>query len=313
MTNTETSQTDPRLLNISYSSLLDFHACPRKFQLKKLNAVTEALESAEESVTFAFGHVVGLGIQLHFEGYREEEIYWKLYLHWAPDLFASNEKQKKSFWLALAAVQQFLSLRTNGFLEEWELVYVDGKPATELSFCINLPGGYRYRGFVDAVLQSKTSGKVMVLECKTSSATNLNAATYKNSSQAVGYSVVLDNLFPELSSYEVLYLVYSTKSNSYESLPFTKSYLQRALWIRELLLDVEVMSLYEKEGTYPMRGESCYQYFRECFYLQTCTLSTQYLTTKLDEEGMAALEADKAAYQINVSISDLIESQMARG
>lgn len=303
---------DKRLLNLSYSGLLNLHSCPRKYQLSRLNAPVEQEESVESSITFAFGHVVGMGIQLHFEGKSEEEIIWALFLFWKPDLWASNEKQKKSFWLAIAAIQNFLHLRANGYLKDWELVYVEGKPAAELSFVVELPGGFRYRGFVDAVLQHRVSGEVMVLECKTSSVTNLNPAQYKNSAQAIGYSVVLDHLFPALSSYEVLYLVYLTKDMRYESLPFSKSYLQRALWIQELLLDVEVCQLYEQTGVYPMRGESCYSFYRECEYMQTCTLSTSLLTSPLTAEEEVLLDEKESQYQIKVTVADLIQSQLAK-
>lgn len=304
---------DVRLTNLSYSGALTLHSCPRRFQLSRLNADKQATEDIDTSITMAFGHVVGHGVQLHFEGYSEEQIIWTLFLEWEPDLWAANEKQKKSFWLAIAAVQNFLWMRTNGYLADWELVYVDNKPAVELSFAVSLPNGYRYRGFVDGVLRNTTTGEVMVLECKTSSIANLNPAQYKNSSQAVGYSVVLDDMFPDISSYQVLYLVYLTKTMAWESLPFSKSYLQRALWIQELLLDCEVITLYENTGVYPMRGESCYSFYRECEYMQTCTLSTDYLVSSLTAEELDKLAEKESQYQVVVTVEDLIRSQLARG
>ena len=304
--------TDIRLLNLSYSGLLDLHSCPRRFQLNKLQAVVDDTDF-ESSITFSYGHIVGLGVQLVLEGKSEEEIFWQCFLTWEPDLFAENPRQNKSFWAGMAAIQQFANMREFGFLEEWELVYYQGKPACELSFSIQLPNQYKYRGQVDAVLQNKQTGEVMVLECKTSSATNLNPAQYKNSAQAVGYSVVLDSLFPALSSYEVLYLVYTTKNQVWTSLPFQKSYLQRALWLNELLLDCEVISLYESAGVYPMRGESCFDYYRECKYLQTCTLNTAYLTAPLSAEvEQKLLETESSKWQIVVSVEDLIRSQLAK-
>ena len=217
------------------------------------------------------------------------------------------EKAKKSFWSAVIALQRFHSMRAEGFLDEYELVYHDGKPACELSFCVTFPDGFRLRGFVDAVLRNKSTGTVLVLECKTTGSTTLNPATYKNSSQAIGYSVVLDVLFPTLSSYEVLYLVYQTGSMEYTPIPFTKSYLQRALWIREMLLDIETIKMYETEGIYPQRGESCYSFFRECEYIQTCGLSTEYLTKKCTAE-----EEDRTEYQINLTLNDLITAQLEK-
>lgn len=200
---------DPRLLNLSYSGRLDLHSCPRRFQLNKLNAEIQAEEDVIASVTLSYGQVVGLGVQLSLLGLSFDEIVFKLFLEWKPLLLQEDEKRKKSFWYAISAIQRFISMREDGFLADYELVYYNGVPANELSFRIHLPDGFKYRGFIDSVLRHKKDGRIMVLECKTTASNNLNAAMYKNSSQAVGYSVVLDRLFHDLSSYEVLYLVYS--------------------------------------------------------------------------------------------------------
>lgn len=303
---------DIRLHHLSYSGNLTLHTCPRLFQLSKLNAEIDSQEDYESSVTFAFGHCVGLGIQLALQGYTLERTIYELFLFWEPDLFASNPKQIKSFWHTVSALETYYSLISNGFLKDWELVYYEGKPAVELGFCITLPDGFKYRGFVDAVLRHKINGKVMVLECKTSSATNLNPATYKNSAQAIGYSIVLDKLLSDLSSYDVLYLVYLSKSMKYEQLQFGKSYLQRALWIQELLLDVESIKMYESCGVYPMRGENCVQYYRDCKYLQSCTLSTHLLTKSLTAEQETAYLEKEKAYTITVDITELIQSQIEK-
>ena len=50
---------DPRIKQLSYSSLLTLHSCQRKFQLYKLNTPTEQPEDIPGSLTFAYGHCVG--------------------------------------------------------------------------------------------------------------------------------------------------------------------------------------------------------------------------------------------------------------
>ena len=111
-----TSSVDKRILNLSYSSLLELHSCPRKFQLYKLSATPDTLESAESSLTFTFGQVVGLGIQLAFQEFTEDEIIWQMFLNWKVDLFFENKKQNKNFWQAVSAVQQFIKMRESGFI-----------------------------------------------------------------------------------------------------------------------------------------------------------------------------------------------------
>jgi hypothetical protein len=85
-----------------------------------------------------------------------------------------------------------------------------------------------------------------------------------------------------------------------------KSYLQRALWIRELMLDIETIKMYEDAGVYPMRGESCYTFFRECRYLDLCTLSNSSLTTPPPDSIV------EDPYQINLTLRDLVEAQLAK-
>lgn len=299
---------DYRIRQLSYSSAVTLHNCPKKFELYKRRTTQRSSESEESTITFAYGHCFGLGIQLVLEDKSWEEIVFRLFLEWKAPLFAVDEKRNKSFWTVLLAIEKFIALQSAGLLADYELVYYDGKPATELSFCIVFPDGFRYRGFVDAVLRHKSSGEILVLECKTTWSRTVNPAQYKNSGQALGYSIVLDVLFPELSSYKVLYFVYVTTSKEFITLPFDKTYLQRALWIKELLLDIEMIKLYERDGVYPMHGESCYSFGRECEYLQTCTLNVDYLTKPCSEKDM-----DKTVYQVNISLLDLLESQLSKG
>lgn len=298
---------DYRIRQLSYSSLTTLHNCPRKFQLYRLRTTHREEEHVKQTITFAFGHVVGEAIQLALEGYTEEQVILRMFLGWHTDLLAEDTMGKKSFWEAVIALQRFLSLRASGFLDDYELVYYQGKPACELSFSIDFPDGFRYRGFVDAVLRHRISGKILVLECKTTGLATVNPATYKNSAQAIGYSIVLDHIYPELSSYDVLYLVYQTKGREYLSIPFTKTYLQRALWIRELLLDIEMIKLYESAGVYPMHGESCISFGRDCEYINSCTMSTSYLARPGSEKDF-----DTTEYQVQITVADLLQTQLEK-
>jgi hypothetical protein len=309
-----THTTDLRLKQLSYSSRLTLHSCPRKYQLYRMNVIPEQEEQLPESVTFAFGTVVGLGIQELLIHASDTKAIYAMYLAWEPDLLADNIKQVKSFWFAVSAIQKFQSLQNAGFLTDYELVSYLGKPAVELSFIITFPDGFTYKGFVDAVLRHKVTGEAMVLEVKTTSANSVNAASYKNSAQAVGYSIVLDALFPTLSSYLVKYLVYKTKGGGeYEVLDFEKSYLSRALWIKELLLDIEMIKLYDREDIYPMHGESCNDFYRECEYLNICTLATSKLIEPLSEEGeRKLLESVQNDFQVKLDIAQLIEVQLSK-
>lgn len=306
-------QIDPRLKLFSHSSRTTLHKCPRKYQLYRLSSETVALEAekeVEQGVTFAYGKAVGVGIQSVFEGKTEDKVVLDMFLEWDVDLLDENTRQKKSFWEAMFAVQRFVLLQGAGYLDDYELVYYEGKPAVELSFQIILPNGYKYRGYVDGVLRHKGTGKILVLECKTSSGT-ANPTMFKNSGQALGYSIVLDILFPDMSDYDVLYLVYETRSRDFVEFFFTKSLLQKALWLQELLIDTKHIEIYEEFDTYPMHGENCLDFFRDCEYLGLCTLSTQNITKPLTLEMVEKIEGEE--YMFTVDFFDLVAQQIEKG
>lgn len=303
---------DARLKLLSYSSLLTLHSCPRKFQLYRLNSVedeADPIAAKNQNVTFAFGHVVGDGMQGILSDKPFDTVIWEQFLGWHADLADSIEKDSKGFYPALIALQKLAYMRENGYLADWEVVSYKGRPASELSYRITFPDGFTVRGSLDLVLKHRVTGEVMVLEGKTTKYTNLNPAQYKNSAQGVGYSVVLDVLFPELSSYKVLYLVYKTGTREYEQLPFIKTYLQKATWIQELLLDIETIKMYDTVGVYPMRGESCYSFFRECEYLNVCQLNTSHLTKPCPSD-ISVL--DTKVYDFELTLEDLIQGQIVK-
>lgn len=308
---------DQRIQLLSYSSLLTLHSCPRKFQLYKLKS-ERATQDEIAGVTFAFGHVVGQGIQDVFEGRTYPDTIFRMFCMWdANSLYDKDEKRHKSFSEAVQCIRKFRALRAAGFLEEFELVYVPNprtgtlEPACELGFAVSIFDGFIYRGFVDAVLRNKQTGEIVVLECKTTWSNTVSTATYKNSGQALGYSVVLDSLFPGISSYSVLYLVYSTSTLEFNCLPFAKSFAQRAEWIRSLVFDVEDIVRYEEIGFYPKRGESCYSFFRECEYFNVCNLSTSHLAKPMTQ-STAEIEVAEARYTHRFTLADIIEKQVTR-
>lgn len=309
----EAGEIDPRYLRTSYSSNLLQHACPRKFQLKCLGAQREPDELS--NITFAFGHIVGDGLQNILLGKPWEEVVFKAYLGWHADLFAANEKQSKDFFKALYCLQQFNSLVEGGFLDEYEVAFFEGKPAAELSFRIHFPNS-TFRGFVDLVLRHKITGELVVLELKTTSANYIRASSYKNSAQAIGYSVVLDKIEPDNTSYGVIYLCYLTKGQKFEIFEFPKTYHQRSLWIRDRLNDEsEIVKLAQEEGNYgiwPMHGESCYSFGRDCEYMDSCHLSTENQMVSLNEEHYKDINRDtkeEATYQFEIQLSELLEAQ----
>lgn len=303
---------DPRLLLLSNSSCSILNKCARKFQLYRLNSLSASSETEEQTLTFDFGAAVGYGIQNILQGKSIESTLFDIFVSWKGDIEYINTKQSKSFWEALLAVQQFKTIKDSGYLNDYELVYWKGKPAVELSFRIKLPNGFMYRGFIDAVLKHSLTNAVVCLENKTTSYRNVNPAQYKNSGQALGYSVVLDHIFPKLSSYQVLYLVYTTPRKEYIELPFDKNGLQRAEWLTEKLMETKKIEMYEELDHYPKNGDFCYDFYRECDYLGLCTLSTERLIKPLTKSMLREIEEQESNYDFDLDFFDLVESQIER-
>jgi hypothetical protein len=305
---TSSQYSSPRIKELSHSSTLTLHRCPREYQLDKSRESKELTEEqlqSSNSITLNYGTIVGDGIQALLIGTPLERVKFDSFLKWKPHMMSEDTKRNKSLWSALFALESFEHIRNSGFLEDWEVVSYKNKPACELSFRITLLDGYKYRGHVDVVLMNKITQKLLVLELKTTSMA-VNPATYKNSSQGIGYSIVLDAIAPELSSYSVLYLVFETKHNVFTPLEFPKSYSERARWIMERVADVNMLEYFEEKNFYPIHGESCMRYGRECDYFGVCTLSDDKLFS------IGSQKAEEKEYDIEISLQDLIDSQVRK-
>lgn len=306
----DTPDIDIRLKRLSHSSRTTLHGCPRKYQLSK--CATSPSPEGRESVTFAYGHSVGMGVQSILEGKSWTQVVWDMYNAWDhSDIMAEEEKSNKSFFRAVFAVQSFNALRTS-LLGQYELAYFQDKPAVELSFKILLPNGFEYRGYVDVVLRHRTTGKYLILELKTTGSKYVAEATYKNSGQALGYSIILDNIAPGESEYEVQYLVYKSTMEEYESLKFKKSYSDRAFWIKDLMMDADRITYYVEQSRFPTYGEHCHSFFKDCEFLSNCTMSDRFLLNAYDPEDPREVKEATKEYTIVLTLMDLIQSQLTR-
>ena len=330
------------LLALSYSSLLTFHSCPRKYLLRKalqkgyLDAASSTVDMSEldsfftdaginvqaptraqdsirteaqvkREVTFAYGKAVGLGVQSYLEGKDEAAVMLDMFCEWSTYLLDEDEKAAKSFAHAMLAVEAFTHISSIDFdIADYELVMLpSGRPACEMSFVIELPGGARYRGFIDAVLRNRYTGEIVVLECKTTGSKYVNASKYQNSEQALCYAIVLDKVFGKLSSYSVVYTSYLTTVGKWEVFKFPKTPLQRASWFLNTLHDLEELEKCIANDYFPMRGESCNSFMRDCDYLGQChTDQAMFYGPDVDpDEGKS--------WDFHITLEELMEAQHA--
>lgn len=295
-------------LSYSFSTLL--HKCPRKYELTMLAG------GDDTNATLSFGHAVGAGVQsLFVTGGDLEAAVWETFKAWNIDLLDdSEENKKKTFWFACAAVDAFRVMQVTAF-KQWKVAVFDGKPATELSFQIDLGDGYVYNGHVDVVLQHQETGLLGCLECKTTGFKEPNEATYKNSSQGLGYSLILDAIsqregIAEESNYQVFYPVFSSTKQEWTLFPFAKSYAQRAAFLADIIADKNILETYKKLGRFPQHGESCFDFFRQCAFYDSCNMSNKVLVSSTQNTNSHAYKRAHEEYQFKFSFTELIESQL---
>src|SRR6267142_5031432 len=305
----------PNLKNLSHSSRDLLHLCPRKYRIYKLSKRVER----EEGIDTNFGSCVGVGVQSLLLGESREQAIWRMFLIWSGDLLSTSadaeaNKKKKHFWHTVGAIDSFAPILSKLKADGWELASFKGKPAVELSFRIQFGEEFLDRGFVDAVLVNRNTLELMVLELKTTASTTVLDAAYGNSQQGVGYGVVLDAIAKQYeslkSSYKVLYLVYKTKLTTWEAFPFQKTYLQRAQWLQQVFLDMEMIKLYDAAKYWPMHGENCVQFFRACEYYGMCNMSEKNLLG--DEKDIPINTDAETEFVFDLHVRDLLEAQLER-
>lgn len=301
---------DRRLKQISYSSRTALAKCPRKYQLTKCGVAGNAIEDTNQEITQTFGHCVGLGVQLVWQGYQIDKIIWEMFLMWNVSPLYDSTKHSKSLWYAITAIKNLISLRESGFMEDWDLMYWNSKPAVELSYLLDLGDGYNDRGFIDLVVEHRHTKQVMVIECKTSSAKSITQSDYGNSTQSLGYAVILDYIKPGLNSFEVLYLIYRTELMEWVSMPIHKSSLLKAEWLQTVVLTKKILELYDSTNYFPREGSSCKSMFGECRYYGICNLSDQALIKPITEMEIRKLDKELDSYQIRLNINDIINNQL---
>lgn len=293
---------DPRLFLTSYSSSLLQHSCLRKYQLSKLSKHIRKYDQLTQ-LTFDFGHAVGDAVVKLIQGKELYEVIWECFLSWTPrDFFLENPKQKKSLFHAIYALRTLADMLADGFMSEYELVYMkDGRPAAEVSYKLYLPHGYIERGYVDMVLRHKFTKELVIFDNKTSSARYMNSAQYANSMQALGYSTIfsaLENQSSASISYTVFYLCWLTFLERWEQFEFPKTPVQRAQWLQSKLWDIQELQRVREEygdyGMWPLSGEACVSFGRECEFMHECHMETERLIAPLRKDDI-----DSADPQLN--------------
>lgn len=288
-------------IRLSDSSLTQMNVCERMFQLDKLIATGVERDETEHTV---FGKAYGAGVQTYLVTQDRDQALYQAWLAYYPELETEKKNQARCF---SALVHSFPHL--DRLLETYEVAVYNNHPAIELSFRINITEEYYFVGYLDVVLKDRFTGVHFVMEVKTTGLHFLDLdPVYKNSGQALGYSIALDAIAGDKqSSYGILYFVaqlgkeYKAKIHT---IPYEKTLLDRLNWFLTLGMDVQRLQTMAEINVYPMRGKNCVQFNRPCKFFGVCGLKS-FDIPKVREE-------DTIAYDFTYELQDLVDDHISR-
>ena len=263
---------------LSPSSGHTFRSCPRKFELSRIGKYTLTTEQRESAAT-GYGSAFGAGLATLMSGKGINQAILQAIINYRfNEIYPTAYKEEKSLFYCINALKRFNETEMTGITDEWEILLINGEPATEVNFAIRLPYGFYYRGFIDLVMQHKETKLILAIEVKTDGAypslnPEVTEAKYKNAEQGTAYSLVADYLADQLgvsNDIAICYIVHYTKNNTFKPMIFPKPPATRVRFLEDLMANVDMQNyLVERNKPYPLTG-NCSQFSRVCDYYGIC-------------------------------------------
>lgn len=261
----------PTRIRLGTTSLLTLHRCEREYQRDELLQGGEGLRS---NPVLVFGHAWGEGIMEYLQyGDLDRAVYhtWKSY--W-PQLESDIRLEEMAFYGLRAAKGKL-----DAILRDYEVAEFEGKPARELGFHLDINERYYFTSMMDGVLRHRRDSHLVLLENKhTHSWIDDISPMYRNSSQALMYSIVLDRIARQtLGMYNLHYFVGQFVKQELPKVrihhfEWKKTLLDRLNLFVSLGMDVAHLQQCVDTNIFPMRGHSCFSFGRPCKYFGVCQL-----------------------------------------
>ncbi len=263
---------------MSHSSNDLLHRCEKKYQLACCMPTSDE-DRIGMYADLPFGRAVGAGFQDYIKSGDLDHALFITLLEYTPLVEDADTKQNRKFLeRAFMAVE---SLAVKWDKTDYELLYIDDRPAIELGFKIILNDyGDYFCGFADVCIWNRKKEQAGVLEIKT---TGMNrdelAPLYKYSPQALGYSTMLDAVLKDQpNNFETVYAVSHLHRGEIwpesKMLPYQKTRLDRLNWGMTLMMDLNKAIFCYDNNFWPQRWQECLAYNRVCQYFETCNMSS---------------------------------------
>lgn len=310
----------PTKIRLATNSHLTLLRCEREFQLVELLQGNEEEDEGDFSPSLCFGRAWGEGIVEYIATGRIDAAVhkaWQFYYPISEDDFKGQQEEFCYNGLKVA-IPKLEAIR-----QDWEIATFDGKPARELGFRIDINDKYYYESAIDAVLRHKREPIHSMLENKhTFHYIDDVTPMYKNSSQGLAYSIVIDKIVNQpVNVYHLHYLV--GQFRKYEGLhkpllhhfKWKKTLLDRLNWFVSLGMDVRRTQEMVDLNIFPMRGHSCLRYNRPCRFFGTCQLrandrpKTDEYVLKNKSQHVKDVEG---SVQFRFSLDDIVKDHLQR-
>jgi hypothetical protein len=131
---------------------------------------------------------------------------------------------------------------------------------------------------------------------------------FANSFQGMSYACVLDYITQTSNAYQPFFVCEFDKDHTHivqRVLPFYRTPKDKLSWLPALALDIREIEMYKRARHFPMRGGSCFNYFRPCPHLGVCNLDRP-------NDWLAVEKDDPAKYDFVFSLDELVNFASAQ-
>lgn len=291
---------------LSESTINTLILCERRFELDRLVLNQEITNKGRSmSPENVRGLSYGTGVQAYMlTGDMDYAVYEAWLAYW-PKL----EDPPKTFQSRVLNNLIQSKGRLDKLREEYDVAIFNDEAAIELSFRLNLDDKWYFVGYIDLVLQHKTTKAYGVLEVKTTWNWRQDLQPmWKYSGQALGYSIILDQIAgAEQSAFDTPYLVCQELKDNFipaiHVFPFKKTLQDRFKWFLTLGEDLKRLNTMMELKHFPQRSGGCLAYGKVCPHYDFCGMSGD----RYREPG-----EDKNVYQFTYNLDEVIIDHVRR-